>query len=160
MINFTIQIDPNNIRGYGREETLMVTPYRVLCEHFRTDSSFKAPCSQLKHLNFITKSSGTNQITANQLLHLLFIISECNSPLGMENGQIADWRISASSAINQEYAPANARPNSAKFWSPVIRNGRTEYLQIDFGRKSRVVGISYRSIRGMRRVATYHLMYR
>lgn len=77
----------------------------------------------------------------------------------MESGDIADWQISASSAISQDFAPTNARPNSAKFWSPVIRNGRTEYLQIDFARKTRVVRLSYRSIRGLRRVASFHLLY-
>lgn len=78
----------------------------------------------------------------------------------MENGDIADWQISASSAVTSEdYAPTNVRPNSDKFWSPVTRNGRADYLQIDFGRKTRVVRVLYRSVRGMRRVATFHLMY-
>lgn len=58
VVNFTIQIDPKNIRGYGRPEDSLITPYRVLCEHFRTDSNSKSPCSQLKHLHFLTKSSG------------------------------------------------------------------------------------------------------
>lgn len=77
----------------------------------------------------------------------------------MESGVIEDTRISASTSISEEYAPKNARPNSAKFWAPVIRNGRKEYLQIDFGRKTRVVSLSFKSIRGLRRVATFHLLY-
>ena len=60
VVNFTIQIDPNDIRGYGREQDTMITPYRVLCEHFRSESGVKSPCSALKHLQLLTKSSGMN----------------------------------------------------------------------------------------------------
>lgn len=81
-------------------------------------------------------------------------------PLGMENGNITDWQLSASSAISHEYSPQNARINSNKFWSPAIRNWDTEhYLQIDFGCLTRVVRLEYKSTRGQRRVTSYHLMY-
>lgn len=141
MVNFTVVIDPKNLRGYGRPEAALITPYRVLCEHVRTENGgFKTPCSALKHLHFSTKSS------------------ECDGPLGMESGVISDHRISASSAISADYAPTKARPSSTQFWSPALRAGRSEYLQVDFGRRTRVVKVGYKSIRGLRRVATFHLL--
>ena len=93
------------------------------------------------------------------LVKTFFFYIECDWPLGMENGAIADWQISASSAISQDFAPNKARPNSDKFWSPSIRKGKVEYLQFNFGKKTRVVHVSYRSIRGLRRVSSFHLLY-
>ena len=58
VINFTLVVDPENQRGYGKNSTIVATPYRVICEHFRVSISSKFPCSSLKHMTFQAKSSG------------------------------------------------------------------------------------------------------
>ncbi|KPM09186.1 hypothetical protein QR98_0077190 [Sarcoptes scabiei] len=58
LVNFTIQIDPDNLRGYGRDEMMITIPFRIICEHNRLKSSSRIFCSEMNHFNLRTKSSG------------------------------------------------------------------------------------------------------
>ncbi|CAG2107091.1 unnamed protein product, partial [Medioppia subpectinata] len=140
VVNFTLIVDPENQRGYGKNETYVSTPYRMLCEHFRVSVSSKFPCSQLKDFIFRAKSS------------------ECDNALGMGNGLIKDCQISGSSAVSANYAPHFGRYNSGNFWAPSIRFwSQRQYLQVDFLRKTRVTKVVVQSLRGNRKVMAYTL---
>lgn len=142
-VNFTIQMDPENRRGFGHPETVLITAYRVLCEHARfSDNIAPQPCSPLKHIRFIGKST------------------ECEDELGMSNGEIRDAQISASSAVSVDFAPSFARLNSERYWAPAMLDAmqnQQHYLQIDFRRRTRVVRFTFKSIKGLKRVARFHL---
>ena len=68
-------------------------------------------------------------------------IPDCKRPLGMENGQILNESITASSQENENAGPENARLNFTGAWSPynIFKN---QWLQVDFGAETRVTGIS------------------
>lgn len=145
LVNFTIQMDPENRRGFGHPETTLITAYRALCEHARlTDNAAAQPCSPLKHIRYNGKST------------------ECEQELGMTSGEIGDAQISASSAVSIDFAPTFARPNSDRYWAPAMfdtshQQQQQHYLQFDFRRRTRVVRLTFKSIKGLKRVARFHL---
>lgn len=60
------------------------------------------------------------------------ILIDCLEPLGMQNGQIKDRQITASSVRGQEL-PHYARLHGKKFWCARTKS-KTEYLQVDLGK--------------------------
>ncbi|XP_054159703.1 uncharacterized protein LOC128957912, partial [Oppia nitens] len=140
-INFTFIVDPENQRGYGKNETFVSVPYRVICEHFRVSVSSKFPCSRVNDFTFRAKSS------------------ECDKALGMASGLIKDCQLSASSAVSANYAPHFGRQNSGNFWAPALRYwSQKQYLQMDFLKNTRVTKIAVQSVRNNRKVMSYSLM--
>ena len=68
------------------------------------------------------------------LFHIVtcFIVLDCVEPLGMQNGEIKDGQITASSAGKNEPA-YNARLNlEGKSWCAAEKS-KSEYLQVDLG---------------------------
>ncbi|CAH3022884.1 unnamed protein product [Porites evermanni] len=67
----------------------------------------------------------------------------CDIPLGMQDGRITPSMLTASSMYNHYYGPWNARLHARNYgstrggWIAKYRN-RNQWLQIDFGTKSRV----------------------
>ena len=66
----------------------------------------------------------------------------CGQPLGMENGQIKDDQITASTYV-QHYEPHEARLNAkgGRGWHARYTKS-TEYLQIDFRREVNITGVA------------------
>ncbi|XP_048249483.1 uncharacterized protein LOC124117067 [Haliotis rufescens] len=56
--------------------------------------------------------------------------TQCDAPLGFENGNITDDQFSASSSLNSRYTANAARLNVGDGWVAQQSNG-TEYLQVD-----------------------------
>ncbi|XP_078346805.1 uncharacterized protein LOC144632074 [Oculina patagonica] len=87
----------------------------------------------------------------------------CKKPLGMENGLIPNFAITASSGVN----PVNARLNYKRGstgegpspWRPA-RQDRSQWLQVNFGKETQVTGIATQGsyTRGYR-VKSYSLRY-
>ncbi|KAL9955705.1 hypothetical protein ACROYT_G037065 [Oculina patagonica] len=68
-------------------------------------------------------------------------IPVCRTPLGMENGQISNEYLTASSQLNPIAGPENARLNFNRAWSPQ-KFDHHQWLQVNFGAETRVTGIS------------------
>ena len=76
-----------------------------------------------------------------------FTLIDCAKPLGMENGQIRDDQITASSIYNSYYLPRNGRLN---FKATTGRKGAwasgpldlNQWFQVDFQRSTNITGIS------------------
>lgn len=77
------------------------------------------------------------------MLVLSFWVDPCDVPLGMQDGRITPSMLTASSMYNHFYGPWNARLHARNYgstrggWIAKYRN-RNQWLQIDFGTKSRV----------------------
>ncbi|XP_073247149.1 uncharacterized protein [Porites lutea] len=69
-------------------------------------------------------------------LQIWFVKQECVDALGMENGDIKDMQITASSSRTADL-PQFGRLNNGKYWCPEKAN-KNEYLQVDFGQIKRV----------------------
>ena len=69
----------------------------------------------------------------------MILFSECNKPVGMENGVIPDERITASSVKDNEHKPSFARLRSGKAWC----SGKemSPYLQISLSEDYGITGI-------------------
>ncbi|XP_066014963.1 zinc metalloproteinase-disintegrin-like atrase-A [Pocillopora verrucosa] len=67
-----------------------------------------------------------------QRLQLWFGKQDCVEPLGMQNGEIKDRQITASSVRGQELA-YYARLRGKKYWCAKAKS-KTEYLQVDLGK--------------------------
>ena len=63
------------------------------------------------------------------------LLTECVDALGMENGDIKDMQITASSSRTVDL-PQFGRLNNGKYWCPEKAN-KNEYLQVDFGQASK-----------------------
>ena len=63
------------------------------------------------------------------------LLTECVDALGMENGDIKDMQITASSSRTADL-PQFGRLNNGKYWCPEKAN-KKEYLQVDFGQASK-----------------------
>ncbi|XP_078346807.1 uncharacterized protein LOC144632077 [Oculina patagonica] len=68
-------------------------------------------------------------------------IPGCRTPLGMENGQISNESLTATSQLNPISGPENARLNFNRAWSPE-QFDHHQWLQVNFGAETRVTGIS------------------
>ena len=84
------------------------------------------------------------------LLHLaqpVFLFFLCKAPTGMENGQITDAQITASSENDENHAAVQGRLNfkagrgKTGAWS-AYGNLVNQWLQVDLGRYSIVTGIA------------------
>ena len=70
------------------------------------------------------------------LFHELYL--ECQKDLGMENGEIADRQITASSQLDNNHAAIKGRlnlkatGNKAESWS-AVSNDPSQWLQVDLG---------------------------
>lgn len=63
--------------------------------------------------------------------------------LGMEDHRITDQQITASSSLDQDHGPANARLNANKnpgFWS-ANTNDENQWIQVDFGRNVKIASV-------------------
>ncbi|RMX57319.1 hypothetical protein pdam_00021306 [Pocillopora damicornis] len=67
-----------------------------------------------------------------QRLQLFFGKQDCVEPLGMQNGEIKDRQITASSVRAEEFAKY-ARLKGKKYWCAKAKS-KTEYLQVDLGK--------------------------
>jgi len=73
-------------------------------------------------------------------------ISACIDPLGMENREITNAQITASSKFNAAHGTSNARLNfragggKTGAWS-ARTNDVSQWLQVDLGKKTEVTGI-------------------
>ena len=71
----------------------------------------------------------------------------CVTPLGLENGQIPDSAIVASSQHNQYYGPERARLRKVTRgsyiggWSPKSSN-QDEWIQFDLGKNTKMTGMA------------------
>ncbi|XP_031560186.1 EGF-like repeat and discoidin I-like domain-containing protein 3 [Actinia tenebrosa] len=65
----------------------------------------------------------------------------CISELGMRVGKIPNSAITASSQYNAQYGPQKARLNGRLSWIARL-NRRDQFLQVDFGRATKVTGIA------------------
>ena len=76
----------------------------------------------------------------------LFLCKACSAPMGMENGQIRDAQITASSENDEDHAAVQGRLNfkagrgKTGAWS-AYGNLVNQWLQVDLGRYSIVTGI-------------------
>ena len=84
-----------------------------------------------------------HQFVSNSFLTLI----DCTKPLGMENGQIRDDQITASSIYSSYYCPRNGRLNFKPTtgrkgaWASVSRD-LNQWLQVDFQQFTFFTGIS------------------
>lgn len=56
-------------------------------------------------------------------------LTQCDQPLGVENGDIADKQITASSYYSDQYAPHQGRLNALVSWCPKISD-QNQYLEV------------------------------
>ena len=66
-----------------------------------------------------------------QYIVINHILIDCVEPLGMQNGEIKDRQITASSVRAEEFAKY-ARLRGKKYWCAKAKS-KTEYLQVDLG---------------------------
>ena len=73
-------------------------------------------------------------------------MTACESGLGMEDGRILDYRITASSEFGRDFAASNARLNRPQMtptrgaWSAGV-NDLNQWIQADLGGLKRVSGV-------------------
>ena len=75
----------------------------------------------------------------------LYLLSECagEEALGLENGLITNQQMSASSSLDKDHGPENARLNLAAIrgktgaWAAKTNN-KNQFLQIDFWRNVKI----------------------
>ncbi|GAB6029141.1 hypothetical protein CHUAL_004918 [Chamberlinius hualienensis] len=70
----------------------------------------------------------------------------CFDALGMNNGLIRDCQLSSSTSVDSSSGPAMARMGGAPgvAWKPALRSSPfNDYLQVDFGNKSRVSKVDF-----------------
>ncbi|XP_046548306.1 uncharacterized protein LOC124258284 [Haliotis rubra] len=72
--------------------------------------------------------------------------TQCDAPLGFENGNITDDQVSASSSLNSTYAAKAARFNIGEGWVAQQSNGK-EYLQVDLLTQHNVTSYSVQGSR-------------
>ncbi|XP_051824853.1 coagulation factor VIII isoform X2 [Antechinus flavipes] len=81
-------------------------------------------------------------------------LNSCSLPLGVENGAISDAQLTASSHkanVFANWAPSRARLNlegRTNAWRP-RENGRTEWLQVDFGKLMKVTGVTTQGVKSI-----------
>ncbi|XP_059241767.1 coagulation factor VIII isoform X3 [Mustela nigripes] len=81
-------------------------------------------------------------------------LNSCSMPLGMENKEIADAQITASSYLNSMFAtwsPSQARlhlQGRANAWRPQANNPK-EWLQVDFQKTMKVTGVITQGVRSL-----------
>lgn len=66
-------------------------------------------------------------------MHIFFYeFSEafCDAPMGLENRQLKDEQITASTYYNSEFNPHNGRLERPQIWSPLTLNDN-QYLEVD-----------------------------
>ncbi|KAJ8313527.1 hypothetical protein KUTeg_008088 [Tegillarca granosa] len=75
--------------------------------------------------------------------HLSFIAitDVCKENMGMENHQIRDHMITASSYRDLNYAPKKARPDSNSGWMAAFDN-KNQFIQVDFLQPSYITGVT------------------
>ena len=74
--------------------------------------------------------------TASHWVYLGLLFSECVDRLGMQNGDIKDNQITASSSRPADL-PHYGRLNNNKFWCAGKKN-KNEYLQVDLGQVKKI----------------------
>ena len=80
-------------------------------------------------------------------MHFWFLVTaRCYSGLGMEDGRIPDYRITASSEYDHENGPRNARLNHKEDWPirgawTAKTNDPNQWIQVDLGDLKRVSGV-------------------
>ncbi|CAL1296415.1 unnamed protein product [Larinioides sclopetarius] len=67
----------------------------------------------------------------------------CQEPLGMKSGAIYDFQITASSSLNPELSPVNARLDSDTAWAPDL-NDEDPYIQVDLIVPTNITGLMTR----------------
>ncbi|EDO44679.1 predicted protein [Nematostella vectensis] len=67
-------------------------------------------------------------------------IPGCNSPLGMESGDIKDYQLSASTSYS-DLQPSKARKTSDEAWCSLTQV-QGQYLQVDFMQQTRITGLT------------------
>ncbi|GIX94553.1 SCO-spondin, partial [Caerostris darwini] len=67
----------------------------------------------------------------------------CQEPLGMESGTIYDFQITASSSLNPELYPVNARLDSDTAWAPKLDDS-DPYIQVDLIVPTNITGVMTR----------------
>ena len=89
----------------------------------------------------------------------------CDKPLGLQNGRVRSSQFSASSSWNAHHGPSNARLHWRKSrgrtgaWSARYNN-RYQWVQVDFGRATRVTKIATQGRQDARQwVRQYYLSY-
>ncbi|XP_066105508.1 coagulation factor VIII isoform X1 [Saccopteryx bilineata] len=81
-------------------------------------------------------------------------INSCSIPLGMENKEISDAQITASSYLNNKFAtwsPSQARlhlQGRTNAWRPKVNNPE-EWLQVDFQKTMKVTGIIIQGVKSL-----------
>ena len=65
------------------------------------------------------------------------MFEECQEPLGMENGEIADGQISASSELNDRHAAFQGRLNAASWTAQ--GSDLNIWIEVDLGNKDTIV---------------------
>ena len=88
----------------------------------------------------------------------------CQDPLGMENGEIADQQINASSELSPNHAAIQGRLNFLKSGTKegawVAANVIDQWFQISLGNQTRVTGVATQGRNGFDEwVTKYHLQY-
>lgn len=97
-----------------------------------------------------------DKLTTAILKEHLFLL-DCGAPLGMENGEIPDSALTASSFRRNGLDPRYARLHSATSWSAGINN-RSQWLQVDLGMERAIKKIATQSKHNsLRRVTTYEI---
>ncbi|XP_046862284.1 coagulation factor V-like isoform X2 [Xenia sp. Carnegie-2017] len=84
-------------------------------------------------------------ISNSKWLYNIVIVCKNPKPLGMENGNIPDRAITASSVSSDKYlAPfARLRRSSSKCsWAPAARNRMNSWHQVDFGKVKIITGVA------------------
>lgn len=99
------------------------------------------------------------------MFYLLPLCLECLEALGMENGQISDGQISASTQYNASTAPVHGRLHFQKTgiqsggWSAKT-NDANQWLRIDLGNHTKVTRVATQGRNGhTQRVTKYKLEY-
>ena len=84
-----------------------------------------------QELNFELRKLAYTFLTT-QYMVINRILIDCVEPLGMQNGEIKDRQITASSVRGQEFA-YYARLKGKNYWCAEAKS-KTEYLQVDLGK--------------------------
>ena len=100
-----------------------------------------------------------------QLLICAIAGKRCNQPLGLQNGRLKSYQLSASSSWDTNHGPSNARLHFRRRGARVgawtaRHNTRYQWLQVDFRRAMRVVKIATQGRRDTNQwVTQYYLSY-
>ena len=90
---------------------------------------------------------------------MIWCSAVCRYPMGMENGRIQNSSITASSYLNDTFAPNEARLGNNKMWCAAADQQNTkQWLKVDLGDVAKVLGVSSQGD-GQSNVLTYKISY-